>query len=82
MNKGDQLYSFSFRPQGEVKYSVPRLHVDFPIILYSDWADVGVLIDATPVINGTLPKFSQFSPWLGDPTVEDVFVTSWSISPI
>ena len=36
MNKGDQLYSFSFRPQGEVKYSVPRLHVDFPIILYSD----------------------------------------------
>ena len=82
MNKGDQLYSFSFRPQGEVKYSVPRLHVDFPIILYSDWADVGVLTDTTPVINGTLPKFSQFSPWLGDPTVEDVFVTSWSISPI
>lgn len=23
-------------PQGEVKYKVPRLHVDFPIILYSD----------------------------------------------
>ena len=23
-------------PQGEVKYRVPRLHVDFPIILYSD----------------------------------------------
>lgn len=26
----------NLRPQGEVKYSVPRLHVDFPIILYSD----------------------------------------------
>ena len=24
------------RPQGDVKYSVPCLHVDFPIILYSD----------------------------------------------
>ena len=36
MNIGNYLYSFSFRPQGEVKYSVPRLHVDFPIILYSD----------------------------------------------
>jgi len=24
------------RPQGEVKYSCPRLNVDFPIILYSD----------------------------------------------
>ena len=23
-------------PQGEVNYRVPRLHVDFPIILYSD----------------------------------------------
>ena len=23
-------------PQGEVKYNVPRLHVDFPIVLYSD----------------------------------------------
>lgn len=23
-------------PQGEVKYRVPCLHVDFPIILYSD----------------------------------------------
>jgi len=26
----------NLRPQGEVKYSVPCLHVDFPIILYSD----------------------------------------------
>ena len=26
----------NLRPQGEVKYTVPRLHVDFPIILYSD----------------------------------------------
>jgi hypothetical protein len=26
----------NLRPQGEVKYKVPRLHVDFPIILYSD----------------------------------------------
>jgi len=26
----------NLRPQGEVKYRVPRLHVDFPIILYSD----------------------------------------------
>ena len=24
------------RPQGDVKYNVPCLHVDFPIILYSD----------------------------------------------
>jgi hypothetical protein len=23
-------------PQGEVKYRYPRLHVDFPIVLYSD----------------------------------------------
>ena len=23
-------------PQGEVKYKVPRLHVDFPIVLYSE----------------------------------------------
>ena len=28
---------FFSRPQGDVKYSVPCLHVDFPIILYSDW---------------------------------------------
>ena len=27
---------FFSRPQGDVKYSVPCLHVDFPIILYSD----------------------------------------------
>jgi len=26
----------NLRPQGEVKYRVPCLHVDFPIILYSD----------------------------------------------
>ena len=26
----------NLRPQGEVKYNIPRLHVDFPIILYSD----------------------------------------------
>eukprot|EP00088_Acartia_fossae_P039518 TRINITY_DN4114_c0_g2_i2.p1 TRINITY_DN4114_c0_g2~~TRINITY_DN4114_c0_g2_i2.p1 ORF type:complete len:113 (+),score=20.21 TRINITY_DN4114_c0_g2_i2:221-559(+) len=26
----------NLRPQGEVKYRYPRLHVDFPIVLYSD----------------------------------------------
>ncbi len=28
----------NLRPQGDVKYRTPRLHVDFPIILYSDWS--------------------------------------------
>ena len=26
----------NLKPQGEVKYQVPRLHVDFPIILFSN----------------------------------------------
>jgi len=37
VRKMRKVNSKQLRPQGDVQYSNPRLHVDFPIILFEGW---------------------------------------------